>query len=59
MCSEHGNLFLLQWGCVRGRKDIRLFEDDLLFEDTVKATWALINYIALGCPVTGYEVSDD
>ena len=47
MCSEHGVGFLKNWGIVRGRNDIILFEDQDLFYSSVKVCWALHNYTAI------------
>ena len=50
MCSEHAMMYLKVWGIIRGRDDIRLFEDEQLYLDTVDVVWALHNFQALGCP---------
>ena len=50
MCSEHGIRFLKKWGIIRGRTDIRLFEDEEIFRQSYRAVWALHNYQVEGCP---------
>jgi hypothetical protein len=47
MPSEHGVHILKSWGIVRGRDDIRLFENELEFEKTVKSVQAIHNFVSL------------
>ena len=42
MCSEHGIRFLKKWGIIRGRTDIRLFEDEEQeFFSSLRVVWVL------------------
>lgn len=50
MCSEHGMRILKEWGCIRGRTDIRLFADETLFKQAVHVCWGLHNWVLDGCP---------
>ena len=50
MTSEHAVKFMKYWGAVRGRDDIRLFEKEETYQQTVFVAQALHNYKALNCP---------
>jgi len=45
VCSEHGNLSLKQWGVMRGRSDIDLFQSDPKFISAMKVCWGLSNFL--------------
>ena len=50
MTSEHGVMYLKQWGIFRGRDDITLFEDETNFLNSLNCVWSLHNWIMLKCP---------
>lgn len=50
MSSEHTIGYLKQWGIARGRSDIRLFESNELYIESIHCVWAIHNYVNLNCP---------
>jgi hypothetical protein len=50
MTSEHGVMYMKQWGIFRGRADIRLFENDENYMNSMHCVWSLHNFVMLGCP---------
>jgi hypothetical protein len=50
MTSEHGVMYMKQWGIFRGRGDIRLFENEENYINSMHCVWSLHNYMMLGCP---------
>jgi len=50
MTSEHGVNRMKDWGDVRGRSDIRLFENEEQVEMVLKVVQAINNFSALNCP---------
>ena len=51
MCSEHGVMFMKLWGVVRGRSDVRLYENDEIYYAAVRSCWALHNFKYLDGPL--------
>lgn len=42
---------LKEWAIVRGRDDVKLFDNQDYFEDAIKCVWGLINYRTMKCPL--------
>jgi hypothetical protein len=51
MCSEHGVMFMKLWGVIRGRSEMRFFENEDMYYDAVHVCWALHNYKYLDGPL--------
>ena len=51
ICSEHGIGMLKEWGIIRGRSDVKLFDDSNVFARAVKVIWALQNFKLLQYPI--------
>jgi hypothetical protein len=50
MTSEHGVMYMKLWGVIRGRCDVRLYEDETLYYAAVDVCWALHNYKSVDVP---------